>query len=98
MDFSKNLEAHLRAMKEKNKPDNEDAFLFPSFRTNNEVTSFKKTLWAIREKLGFKDFTPHSTRHHFTSECVMKGIDYLTIAKWLGHKDGTYSIGKIMVT
>jgi integrase len=95
VDFSKNLEAHLKAMKEKNKPDNEDAFLFPSFRTNNVVTSFKKTLWAIREKLGFKDFTPHSTRHHFTSECVMKKIDYLTIAKWLGHKDGGVLIGKI---
>lgn len=93
VNFSKNLHNHLRCMKAKATPECEH--LFPSFRTNKEVTSFKKTIWAIREALGFDDFTPHSTRHHFISECVMKGIDYLTIAKWVGHKDGGILIGRI---
>ena len=73
-------------MKAKANPDCE--YLFPSFRTKKETTSFKKTIWAIRETLGYDDFSPHSTRHHFISECVMQGIDTLTIAKWVGHKDG----------
>jgi hypothetical protein len=27
--------------------------------------------------------------------CVMAGIDYMTIAAWLGHKDGGILIGKV---
>jgi integrase len=27
----------------------------------------------------------HDTRHHFISECVMSGVDFMTIAKWVGH-------------
>jgi integrase len=93
VDFSKNLENQLKAMKAKATPGCE--YLFPSFRSDKETTSFKKTIWAIRDELKFNNFTPHSTRHHFISECVMKGIDYLTIARWVGHKDGGILIGKI---
>jgi len=93
VDFNRNLENLLRTMKAKASPDTEH--LFPSFRTNKETTSFKKTIWAIRDALGFDDFTPHSTRHHFISECVMAGVDYLSIARWVGHKDGGVLIGKI---
>lgn len=27
--------------------------------------------------------------------CVMAGIDYMTIAAWVGHKDGGVLIGKV---
>jgi integrase len=93
VDFNRNLKNYLRGMKAKAKP--ETHYVFPSFRTDRETTSFKKTLWEIRDALGFGDLAPHSTRHHFISECVMAGIDYLTIARWVGHKDGGILIGKI---
>lgn len=37
----------------------------------------------------------HDCRHHFISYAVMSGIDYLTIARWVGHKDGGVLIGKV---
>ena len=40
-------------------------------------------------KLGF-----HDLRHYFASQCVMGGIDYMTIAEWLGHQDGGILVGK----
>lgn len=36
----------------------------------------------------------HDCRHHFISYAVMSGIDYMTIARWVGHKDGGVLIGK----
>jgi len=40
-------------------------------------------------------FTFHDLRHHFVSYAVMSGIDFMTIAKWVGHKDGGVLIGKV---
>jgi integrase len=37
----------------------------------------------------------HDLRHHFASYAVMSGIDFMTIARWLGHKDGGILIGKV---
>jgi site-specific recombinase XerD len=34
-------------------------------------------------------------RHFFISMCVMSGIDFMTIAKWVGHQDGGVLIGKV---
>ena len=42
------------------------------------------------QKFGF-----HDCRHHFISYAVMSGIDYMTIARWVGHKDGGILIGKV---
>ena len=36
----------------------------------------------------------HDLRHYFCSVCVMAGIDFMTIAAWLGHKDGGILVGK----
>lgn len=92
VDFSKNLEKHLTSMKETK---TSEVLLFPSNRTDNAVVSFKTTLNAIRKKLGFDTFTFHSLRHFFISQCVMKGIDFMTIAKWCGHQDGGVLIGRV---
>ena len=37
----------------------------------------------------------HDLRHQFISMCVMSGIDYMTLAAWVGHKDGGVLIGKV---
>jgi integrase len=48
---------------------------------------------AFPEKL--QRFGFHDARHHFISYCVMSGLDYMTIARWAGHKDGGILIGKV---
>lgn len=48
---------------------------------------------ALSEHL--QRFGFHDCRHHFISFAVMSGIDYLTIARWVGHKDGGVLIGKV---
>ena len=45
---------------------------------------------APLQKFGF-----HDCRHHFISYAVMSGIDFMTIARWVGHKDGGILIGKV---
>lgn len=40
--------------------------------------------------LGFHDF-----RHLFISKCVMAGVPYMTIAEWVGHREGGVLIGKV---
>lgn len=42
------------------------------------------------QRIGF-----HDCRHHFISYAVMSGIDYMTIARWVGHRDGGVLIGKV---
>jgi integrase len=37
----------------------------------------------------------HDLRHYFCSMCVMAGLDFMTIAAWLGHKDGGILVGKV---
>ncbi len=43
----------------------------------------------------FQKFGFHDCRHHFISYAVMSGIDFMTIARWVGHKDGGILIGKV---
>ena len=37
---------------------------------------------------GLPRFTHHCLRHFFVSNAIEKGIDFKTIANWIGHKDG----------
>ncbi len=48
---------------------------------------------VLSEKLQHIGF--HDCRHHFISMCVMSHVDFMTIAKWVGHKDGGVLIGKV---
>ena len=48
-----------------------------------------------REQAGLQSVGFHDMRHLFISYCVMSGIDYMTIAKWVGHRDGGVLIGKV---
>ena len=49
-----------------------------------------QALPAHLQRFGF-----HDCRHHFISYAVMSGIDFMTIARWVGHKDGGILIGKV---
>jgi integrase len=64
----------------------------------------KKCAFCRSERFGYKEHVLpdhlqkigfHDCRHHFISFAVMSGIDYMTIARWVGHKDGGVLIGKV---
>jgi integrase len=59
------------------------------------VATCRGTLRTACDKLGFPLFNHHSLRHFFTSNAIENGVDYLTIANWLGHKDGGILVGKV---
>jgi integrase len=89
VDFNPKLESHLKSMHARKTTDS----LFPSSRTENPVTSFKTILRKIRTDLGMPYLTNHLLRHYFISKSVMAGIDFMTIAEWVGHQDGGVLIG-----
>jgi integrase len=43
---------------------------------------------AACKRAGIRHMRIHDLRHWFTSHCIEKGIDVVTLATWLGHKDG----------
>jgi integrase len=95
VDFNPKLEAHLTAMRDRRAS---DKWIFPSPRSDGEeghLTNLHKTLEQVREKAELPNFTPHDLRHQFISYAVMDGIDFMTIAKWVGHSDGGVLIGKV---
>lgn len=40
------------------------------------------------------DFTHHAMRHYFCTNAVEAGVDFKTVAAWVGHKDGGLLIAK----
>ena len=50
---------------------------------------------SAREKAKLKWVGFHDLRHYFASMAVMSGIDFKTIAEWLGHQDGGMLVGKV---
>lgn len=96
VDLNPALEQHLRTMHGRRAPDSE--WLFPSPQRGEEdqpAKTFRESMKLAREAAGLPKFGFHDCRHHFASMCVMAGIDYMTIARWLGHKDGGVLIGKV---
>ena len=57
--------------------------------------TLKGALYKARDIAGVEGFGFHDCRHYFISHAVMSGIDYMTIAKWVGHKDGGVLIGRV---
>ena len=96
VDFNPNLEEHLKDMLTRRAPDS--AFMFPSPQRGDKDRSaktFKETLKVARSAAKLPHFNFHDCRHHFVSMAVMSGVDYMTVAKWVGHKDGGVLIGKV---
>ena len=96
VDFNSDLEAHLKAMVIRRAPDS--VWLFPSPQRGQQdkpARSFVESMRLVRAAAGIKHFGFHDLRHYFISHCVMSGIDFMTIARWVGHQDGGVLIGKV---
>jgi integrase len=61
--------------------------MFPSHRVDGAATSFRKQLQRVKKETNIHDVTFQYFRHYFISHGVMSGVDYVTIAKWVGHWD-----------
>jgi integrase len=96
VDFNPNLKLHLQEMSNRRAPDSK--YLFPSPQRGDKDAStktFMESLRLARKESGMASFGFHDCRHFFISHAVMSGIDYMTIARWVGHKDGGILIGKV---
>ena len=74
------------------------SWLFPSPQRgprDEHAKSFRESLKIARKAARLDWIGFHDLRHYFCSVCVMAGIDFMTIAAWLGHKDGGILVGKV---
>jgi integrase len=82
-------------MENRRAPDCEWLFPSPQRGTKDQrITNFRGTLSLVRNTSKLSDFSFHDLRHLFISYCVMGGIPIMTVARWVGHKDGGVLIGK----
>jgi len=96
VDFNPKLAELLAAMRQRRAPDSQ--WLFPSPQRGEKdrpARSFRESLNLTRAAAGLPTFGFHDCRHHFISLAVMSGVDYMTIASWVGHQDGGVLIGKV---
>jgi integrase len=59
-----------------------------------EIDNAKKAMASACETAKLPHFHHHSLRHFFCSNAIEAGIDFKTIAGWLGHKDGGLLVAK----
>ncbi len=101
VDFNPMLKDHLEDLQEHRAPDCQ--WLFPSPQRGDKdihARSFRESLklaraHAAQEKPALAGKAFHDMRHFFISYAVMAGIDFMTIASWVGHRDGGILIGKV---
>ena len=96
VNFSPELEALLAEMHAVRPP--ECSWVFPSPQRGDKdahAKTFRETLGLVRKEAGLRWIAFHHFRDLFISKCVMAGVDYMTIAAWVGHKDGGVLIGKV---
>ena len=96
VNFSPELAALLLEMKADHPKDS--SYLFPSpQRGDKDIPA--TTLWdsfkMVRDEVKMPHLGFHDFRHLFISKCVMAGVPYMTIAEWVGHRDGGVLIGKV---
>ena len=96
VDFNPKLGELLREMHARRAPD--CAWLFPSPQRgprDEHAKTFRESLLLTRTAAALEWVGFHDLRHRFASAGVMAGLDYMTIAGWLGHKDGGMLVAKI---
>lgn len=96
VDFNTQLEALLKEMQARRAADS--TWMFPSPQRGERdirAKSLRESLRLVRAEAGLPEVGFHDLRHLFCSFCVMAGIDFMTIAAWMGHKDGGILIGKV---
>lgn len=96
VDFSPELKALLVEMFATRPPDT--SWLFPSPQRGAKdihAMHLRESLKQVRKAAGLPWLGFHDLRHAFASQCVMAGLDFMTIAAWLGHSDGGILVGKV---
>jgi integrase len=59
-----------------------------------QIKDAKKAITSACQMAKLPHFHHHSLRHFFCSNAIEAGIDFKTIAGWLGHKDGGLLVAK----
>ncbi|MDP9097707.1 MAG: site-specific integrase [Verrucomicrobiota bacterium] len=96
VDFNSHLEAQLREMGARRAPDSQ--WIFPSPQRgliDTPARTFRESFIVARKNAKLEWVGFHDLRHYFASMAVMSGIDFKTIAEWLGHQDGGMLVGKV---
>jgi integrase len=96
VNFNSKWKAHLNAMHQRRAPDSQ--WLFPSPQRGEKdihAMSFRESLELVRTHAKMPKIAFHDMRHCFISYAVMSGVDFMTIASWVGHRDGGVLIGKV---
>jgi len=73
-------------------------WLFPSPRRgkiDRPARGFRDSLKLARAEAGLEWVGFHHLRHYFASHAVMAGVDFRTVADWLGHRDGGVLVGRV---
>jgi integrase len=84
-----------RAERYPNEPTSPHDWIFYNPRKQlARADSFKTCFRAVRKKTQLPNITPYTLRHFFISYCVMNGIDFLTISRWVGHSS-THMIERV---
>ncbi|MGI8435342.1 MAG: tyrosine-type recombinase/integrase [Chthoniobacterales bacterium] len=96
VDSSPELAALIQEIEQALPPDT--SWLFPSPQRGAKdihAKTLRESLKAARKKAALDWMGFHDLRHFFASQCVMAGIDFMTISQWLGHSDGGILVGKV---
>lgn len=96
VDSNPDLERHLIEMAGRRAPDTE--WLFPSPQRGAKdipAKTLRESFKLARKEAGMEWVGFHDLRHYFASRAVMAGIDFKTIAEWLGHQDGGVLLCKV---
>jgi integrase len=59
------------------------------------IKSPRIALESACERLGIEHLRVHDLRHIFATRCLESGVDFPTLAGWLGHKDGGILAAKV---
>ncbi|MFN0130839.1 MAG: tyrosine-type recombinase/integrase [Verrucomicrobiales bacterium] len=96
IDLNPDLLDLLKQMETRRQPDSR--WLFPSpqrGKHDRRTKTFRETFKRVRDAAKLPHVGFHHLRVMFISRAVMAGVDYLTIASWVGHKDGGVLIGRV---
>lgn len=96
VDMTPELVELMTEMTENRAPDS--AYLFPSPQRGKRdkcISNMRNALEDVRTEANLKHVAFHHMRDLFISKCVMAGVPFMTIAAWVGHKDGGVLIGKV---
>jgi integrase len=58
------------------------------------IGSAKKVIGHACKMAGLPPFHHHLLRHFFVSQAIENGVDFKTVAAWVGHKDGGVLVAK----